>query len=69
MSATQEPVIQLDDRFRLSKLRMPFGGRILANSDQLIRNPMVGLQACPGSLHAPLELAKLKIPILSLIHI
>ena len=45
----------------LPKLRIPLRGRILANSDELICNPIGGLQACARSIHAPLESTNPKI--------
>lgn len=44
----------------LPKLRVPFQGRILANSDELISGSMVNRRACAASIHALLALAKLK---------
>jgi len=43
----------------LPKLRGPLG-RILANSGELICNPILDCKACERSIHAPLEFTKRK---------
>ena len=50
-----------DNVLALPKLRVPLKGRILANSDELICNPIVGLRAYGRSIHAPLESTNPKI--------
>ena len=52
-----------DNVLALPKLRVPLKGRILANSDELICNPIVGLRVYERSIHAPLESTKPKITI------